>query len=499
MESEFVKHLKEKLLELRHENYFRTFERRPLSASEVLFMESLHVCIQEGWERLASHLILGRILDQRFALRKLRRTEGPSNHSNSIFEKVNNSLAWLVKMSADIRRQYPRKSTVGGNKPIPIAEVEGTAVQVLEHLRATVLDLPLDVADGIDQDLCTRHRRRVLIGLDKTRSPLLSAGTHEHATYGLAISGGGIRSASFAMGVFQSLAKTKLLPVFDYVSSVSGGGYAASWLLSWAYRHASGLEGVSDELAGAAGRESSPLRWVRRHSSYLAPRLNLSMTSDTPALIVAYLFNWLPIFLLICLALSTSLIFPHAIVATAKSLASIDGKSRLLVSLLTSSVFILFLGFVIRLTSFRRRPVSHARYPVGLPILVVIASAFTAVVMSATAPVFLSVIGDMGLLELRWPLFGSPLGRLGALFLIWLVLYGLAILVAKLLTNEEIQIGIDRLREYFTKEAMPFRGPLERISIPAYRSGLGVVFGSALGALLTSYLLFLAESQDSIK
>jgi len=43
---------------------------------------------------------------------------------------------------------------------------------------------------------------------------------------GLAFSGGGIRSASFAIGVLQGLASLKLLNWFDYLSTVSGGGYA---------------------------------------------------------------------------------------------------------------------------------------------------------------------------------------------------------------------------------------------------------------------------------
>jgi hypothetical protein len=49
-------------------------------------------------------------------------------------------------------------------------------------------------------------------------------------TLGLALSGGGIRSATFSLGVLQSLAKRNLLPAFDYVSTVSGGGYAGCFL-----------------------------------------------------------------------------------------------------------------------------------------------------------------------------------------------------------------------------------------------------------------------------
>ena len=52
---------------------------------------------------------------------------------------------------------------------------------------------------------------------------------------GLALSGGGIRSASFCLGVMQALAHNGWLKNVDYLSSVSGGGYigsSVSWLLS---------------------------------------------------------------------------------------------------------------------------------------------------------------------------------------------------------------------------------------------------------------------------
>ena len=47
---------------------------------------------------------------------------------------------------------------------------------------------------------------------------------------GLAFSGGGIRSATFNLGILQALAEKGLLHKFDYLSTVSGGGYIGSWL-----------------------------------------------------------------------------------------------------------------------------------------------------------------------------------------------------------------------------------------------------------------------------
>lgn len=53
---------------------------------------------------------------------------------------------------------------------------------------------------------------------------------------GLAFSGGGIRSATFNLGVLQGLAKYEKLRMFDYLSTVSGGGYIGGWLEAWIYR-----------------------------------------------------------------------------------------------------------------------------------------------------------------------------------------------------------------------------------------------------------------------
>jgi len=63
----------------------------------------------------------------------------------------------------------------------------------------------------------------------------------------LCLSGGGIRSASFALGVLQALARHGLLFRFDYLSTVSGGGYIGSWLSAWR-RHAEDDSAVLQSL-----------------------------------------------------------------------------------------------------------------------------------------------------------------------------------------------------------------------------------------------------------
>ncbi|MDB5120005.1 MAG: Patatin-like phospholipase [Sphingobacteriales bacterium] len=94
--------------------------------------------------------------------------------------------------------------------------------------------------------------------------------------WAIAFSGGGIRSATFNLGILQGLAKKGLLSKFDYLSTVSGGGYIGSWFISWIARNKS-LVKVSDRLnakksSDPFAEEVRPIRWLRMYSNYLAPQ-----------------------------------------------------------------------------------------------------------------------------------------------------------------------------------------------------------------------------------
>jgi hypothetical protein len=134
----------------------------------------------------------------------------------------------------------------------------------------------------------------------------------------LCFSGGGIRSATFALGVLQGLARLSLLKQFDYLSTVSGGGYIGSWLTAWIHRHPEGVTGVTEELRRSPSNtqepEPKPVNWLRRYSNYLSPRLGL-MSVDTWTLLGAYLRNLTLNWLVLVPLLATGLLAPRLLVS----------------------------------------------------------------------------------------------------------------------------------------------------------------------------------------
>ncbi len=149
---------------------------------------------------------------------------------------------------------------------------------------------------AVEQELYLKKRRE-LNGL-----PPLS----DDNIVGLAISGGGIRAATLGLGLFQAFIRAGILKRFDYLSTVSGGGYIGACLSSLLSREPNALEKYSakpslnerfkveeiglDEdncpLSPKVDYEYTPLEHtrltskhqllhLRRYGEYLTPRRNL--------------------------------------------------------------------------------------------------------------------------------------------------------------------------------------------------------------------------------
>jgi Patatin-like phospholipase len=115
----------------------------------------------------------------------------------------------------------------------------------------------------------------------------------------LCLSGGGIRSASFALGIVQGLSRAGLLEQFDYLSTVSGGGYTGGWLIAWIHRAGGQLQPVVRELASET--EPAPVAHLRAHCRYLRPRTRTEALRLALATVRNILLHWmllLPVFLL---------------------------------------------------------------------------------------------------------------------------------------------------------------------------------------------------------
>ncbi|MGZ5846400.1 MAG: hypothetical protein ACXWJJ_02900 [Ramlibacter sp.] len=85
--------------------------------------------------------------------------------------------------------------------------------------------------------------------------------------WGLALSGGGIRSATFCFGLLRGLARASSLPRFDYLSTVSGGGYIGT-AFGRLFRRGQDAAAVQ---AGLAREDTVLLWWLRNNGRYLSP------------------------------------------------------------------------------------------------------------------------------------------------------------------------------------------------------------------------------------
>ena len=165
---------------------------------------------------------------------------------------------------------------------------------------------------------------------------------------GLALSGGGIRSATFNLGLLEGLHRLDLLRLFDYLSTVSGGGYVGGFWSEWMARRRDALPPLPQETSEARQRrqvpaedlfppvrrpspppgttiESDAERHLREFSDFLAPRWGFFEVETWTAL-VAGIAGLLPAMVIACAVIAVLLVawlglsFPLAFVSPAAPL-----------------------------------------------------------------------------------------------------------------------------------------------------------------------------------
>ncbi|SEM66632.1 Patatin-like phospholipase [Syntrophus gentianae] len=172
----------------------------------------------------------------------------------------------------------------------------------------------------------SEYDRNRPLHFEEVRAAEIKAGCPpEGKGLGLAFSGGGIRSATFNLGVTQALADMGLLQRFDYLSTISGGGYIGGWLSLFIKRCAGGKVADAEKLMNQRDKdnlEPTSIRFLRAFSNYLTPRIGMSM--DTLVAVATYLRNLMLNLCILVTLMAALLILPRIAALAAGFLVSWD-------------------------------------------------------------------------------------------------------------------------------------------------------------------------------
>lgn len=176
---------------------------------------------------------------------------------------------------------------------------------------------PLKLSEVLEEEYVRIHnaaRPEYPVGAtENQRLAIMLKLIHSRKQSALCISGGGIRSATFALGVIQGLARCGVLDKFHYLSTVSGGGYIGGWLTAWMHRD--GMNTVIAKLTATPDspltHEPLPIRRLRDYSNYINPKLGL-LSADTWTLIATVLRNMLLNWFVLIPLLAAALMIPRA-------------------------------------------------------------------------------------------------------------------------------------------------------------------------------------------
>jgi hypothetical protein len=154
----------------------------------------------------------------------------------------------------------------------------------------------------------------------------------------ICLSGGGIRSATFCLGGLQALDQGRLLQQFDYLSTVSGGGYIGSWLSKLIKAIQDRNVTSNTKVFGEVGKkedtvngrteadrnriEPAALQFLRENSSYLTPQNGL-FSGDSWSLVAIYLRNLILNWLIILPFVAACLAVPYFCILTVGSIPSL--------------------------------------------------------------------------------------------------------------------------------------------------------------------------------
>jgi hypothetical protein len=126
---------------------------------------------------------------------------------------------------------------------------------------------------------------------------------------GLALSGGGIRSAAFCLGALQALDETEVLTQVDYISTVSGGGYIGCSLSAC-------LEVLRGEFPFKIAQfedETPAVKHIRDYSNYLLPNGSMDAFHNLSIYVRGLIANFILIMPFMLIAASVTILLKPTI------------------------------------------------------------------------------------------------------------------------------------------------------------------------------------------
>lgn len=391
----------------------------------------------------------------------------------------------------------------------------------------TVLDLELEaVREG---------RRRRLDGSQRKLEGKDAVGrAHDARLSGFAVSGGGIRSATFNLGVIQALAQLGLLRRFDFLSVNSGGGYIGGWLGAWIRRK--GIREVESALANDACRggepaaatpdedaagaqdegpfeggsgaidgddvEAAPIRFLRRFSNYLTPQVG-AFSADTWTMVATYLRNLLLNLGVVVLLLGVILLSPRLLLLLSRVFESDDALVVLGLAVAFLLVAIVWVGLNLA-TIFPEKPREWPWYTgqgwvQGLVVLPLFVAAWLAALWLwfSEAGALAELADDDGTRDLslarwlaeRWDWYGSTgLGAQQFEVFAWALLAA-AVYLAVWLFSAVLYLVVGRLRR---RQRPAWEGRVWRVVIAT------APLAGAVGGTLLFGLTALSEALESV-
>ncbi|MEM6963306.1 MAG: hypothetical protein AAF573_00985 [Bacteroidota bacterium] len=184
----------------------------------------------------------------------------------------------------------------------------------------------------IEQETTLLQKRRKKLGLEKSEAL-------DDNKFGIALSGGGIRSATINLGFLETLNEFNILKRADYISTVSGGGYTGAY-----------IQATLKEEQGDYSKlfEAAHISHLRNNGEYMTPGKGLTKLFNQLILIVGFsislLMSWLSPFIIGMMVYLGFLFVNHFGLDRAGYEEVTD---FLFLIIIPSALFLLFLHFIL--------------------------------------------------------------------------------------------------------------------------------------------------------